>query len=46
MKIIRVGSRDSKLAIIQAELVMDAIESFDKNIKTQLITMKTTGIRY
>ena len=43
MKIIRVGSRDSKLAIIQAELVMDAIESFDKNIKTQLITMKTTG---
>ncbi|AEV68394.1 hydroxymethylbilane synthase [Acetivibrio clariflavus] len=43
MKIIRVGSRDSKLAIIQAKLVMDAIERYDKNIKTELITMKTTG---
>ncbi len=43
MKIIRVGSRDSKLAIIQTKLVMDAIERFDKNIKTELITMKTTG---
>ncbi|TYQ12741.1 UNVERIFIED_CONTAM: hydroxymethylbilane synthase [Acetivibrio alkalicellulosi] len=43
MEIIRVGSRDSKLAIIQSKLVMDAIEKFDKNIKTQLITMKTTG---
>lgn len=43
MKIIRVGSRDSKLAIIQAKLVMDAIEKYDKNIKTELVTMKTTG---
>lgn len=43
MRIIRVGSRDSKLAIIQAKIVMDAIESFDKNIKTRLVTMKTTG---
>lgn len=43
MKIIRVGSRDSKLAIVQTKLVMDAIESFDKDIKTELITMKTTG---
>ena len=43
MKIIRVGSRDSKLAIIQAKLVMDAIERYDKNIKTELVTMKTTG---
>lgn len=43
METIRVGSRDSKLAIIQTKLVMDAIERFDKNIKTELITMKTTG---
>ena len=43
MKIVRVGSRDSKLAVIQSELVMKAIESYDKNIKTELITMKTTG---
>jgi hydroxymethylbilane synthase len=43
MRTVRVGSRDSKLAIIQAKLVMDAIENYDKNIKTELITMKTTG---
>lgn len=43
MRIVRVGSRDSKLAVIQSELVMKAIESYDKNIKTELITMKTTG---
>jgi len=43
MRTVRVGSRDSKLAIIQAKLVMDAIERYDKNIKTELITMKTTG---
>ncbi|WP_010249606.1 hydroxymethylbilane synthase [Acetivibrio cellulolyticus] len=43
MKTIRVGSRDSKLAIIQSQMVMDAIKSYDSNIKTELITMKTTG---
>lgn len=43
MKKIKVGSRDSKLAVIQAELVMAAIRAYDKNIETELVTMKTTG---
>ena len=43
MKTIRVGSRDSKLAIIQAELVIQAIKKYNENIKIELITMKTTG---
>lgn len=43
MKVIRVGSRDSKLAIIQAQLVMDAIKQYDSEIQTELVTMKTTG---
>ncbi len=45
MKVIRVGSRDSKLAIIQAQMVIDAIHQYDPQIKTELVTMKTTGDR-
>jgi len=40
---IRIGSRESKLAVIQAEIVMDAIRRFDPSIELELITMKTTG---
>lgn len=40
---IRIGSRESRLAVIQSELVMKAIEQFHPEIETQLITMKTTG---
>lgn len=43
MRVIRVGSRDSALAVIQAQLVMDAIKQFDRSIVTELVTMKTTG---
>ncbi len=43
MKKIRIGSRDSKLAIIQSELVMAAIRKYDPDIELELITMKTTG---
>lgn len=43
MKTIRVGSRDSKLAIIQTQIVIDAIYKYDSNINIELITMKTTG---
>ena len=42
-KIVRVGSRESKLAVIQAEMVMEAIEANHPGIKTELVTMKTTG---
>lgn len=42
---IRVGSRDSKLAIIQSEMVIAAIKSYDPTIQVELVTMKTTGDR-
>lgn len=42
-KIIRVGSRESKLAVIQSEMVIRAIHAADPSIKTELVTMKTTG---
>ncbi len=43
MRTVRVGSRDSLLAVTQAEMVIDAIRRFDPGIKTELVTMKTTG---
>ena len=42
MKVI-VGSRESKLAVIQSEMVIDAIRKFDSTIDVELVTMKTTG---
>ncbi len=43
MKQIRIGSRESRLAVIQSEMVMDAIRAYDPEMEPQLITMKTTG---
>lgn len=43
MKTIRVGSRESRLATVQARLVMDAIQAVDPDIRLELVTMKTTG---
>ena len=43
MKTIRIGSRESKLAVIQSELVMDAIRAAHLDIRLELVTMKTTG---
>lgn len=43
MKVIKVGSRDSKLAVIQAHMVINAIKEYDSTIETELVTMKTTG---
>lgn len=43
MKTIRVGSRESKLAVIQSEMAMEAIKSYDPTLNVELITMKTTG---
>ncbi|MGN8896142.1 hydroxymethylbilane synthase [Flavonifractor sp. HCP28S3_F3] len=43
MKTIRVGSRESKLAVIQSELVMDAIRASHPDVTLELVTMKTTG---
>lgn len=44
MKVI-VGSRESKLAVIQSEMVIDAIKKYDDRFEVELITMKTTGDR-
>ncbi len=43
MKTIRVGSRESRLAVIQSEMVIDAIKAYDPEIQVELVTMKTTG---
>lgn len=42
-KLIKVGSRASRLAVIQSEIVMRQIEEADPDIRTELVTMKTTG---
>lgn len=43
MKQIRIGSRESRLAVIQSEMVIEEIRRCDPEMKTELITMKTTG---
>ena len=40
---IRIGSRESKLAVVQSEMVMDLIRQAHPEIELELITMKTTG---
>ncbi len=43
MKAVKVGSRESRLAVIQSQMVMDAIRAYDPEIQLELVTMKTTG---
>lgn len=40
---IRIGSRDSRLAVIQSRLVMQAISAAVPEAEVALVTMKTTG---
>lgn len=40
---IRIGSRASRLAVIQAQQVMDAIHAIDPTLELELVTMTTTG---
>ena len=42
-KVVRIGSRESKLAVWQAEHVAHMIEQAHPEIEVQIITMKTTG---
>ena len=39
------GTRDSELAKIQAQLVMDSIRRFNPDLQTEMVAMKTTGDR-
>ena len=43
MNILRAGSRESRLAVVQTELVMEAIRQSDPSLQLELVTMKTTG---
>lgn len=40
---IRIGSRESKLAVIQSRMVMQAIAEAEPRAELELVTMKTTG---
>ena len=44
-RILRVGSRDSQLAVQQARIVMQSIQRVFPEIQMELITMKTMGDR-
>lgn len=44
-RVIRIGSRKSRLAVIQAELVKKEIEKQNPGLSVELVTMKTTGDR-
>lgn len=43
MKKIYIGSRESKLAVIQTEMVRDFIAEFHPEMQVEILTMKTTG---
>lgn len=43
MKRINIGSRESKLAVVQSEMVRDYINEHNDDVEAQLVTMKTTG---
>ncbi|SHH99912.1 hydroxymethylbilane synthase [Sporobacter termitidis DSM 10068] len=42
-RLLRVGSRESKLAVIQARLVIDTIRRHHPELEFELVTMKTSG---
>lgn len=43
MEKIRIGTRDSRLALIQTRMVADCIVRYDPNIRVEIVPMKTTG---
>lgn len=43
MKKVVIGSRESKLAVVQSEMVRDYIEKYNADIQVEILTMKTTG---
>lgn len=42
-RVIKVGSRDSKLAVAQTELIINQIKKVHPELTFELVTMKTTG---
>lgn len=45
MKKVVIGSRGSRLAVVQSEMVQDYIERANPGIQVEILTMKTTGDR-
>ena len=43
MKKVIIGSRESRLAVIQSEMVKKYIEEHSPEIQAEILTMKTTG---
>ena len=43
MKKLVVGSRESRLAVIQTQLAIQAIQACQPGLEVELLTMKTTG---
>ena len=43
MKKVIIGSRESRLAVIQSEMVKNYIEEHSPEIQAEILTMKTTG---
>ena len=41
--VIRIGSRSSRLAVVQSKLIMEEIQKIMPDAKLELVTMKTTG---
>lgn len=44
-KVLRIGSRESRLAVIQSEIVKQIIEKNHPETEVQIVTMKTSGDR-
>ena len=40
---IRVGSRESKLAVVQSEMIIQELKKLHPQLEIELVTMKTTG---
>lgn len=40
---LRIGSRESRLAVIQSQMVMELIAAAEPEVELELVTMKTTG---
>ena len=43
MRKVVIGSRKSKLAVVQSEMVRDYIQKNNEDIQVEILTMKTTG---
>ena len=43
MNNVRIGTRDSMLAMVQANIVTDSIKNFNSDIEIEIVPMKTTG---